>query len=74
MAALELQLLGSFKAALGGEKLESFRTQKAQALLIYLAIEPEAHRRENLTAILWPGMPNARREAIYDRPFFIFDG
>jgi DNA-binding SARP family transcriptional activator/tetratricopeptide (TPR) repeat protein len=31
-----------------------FRTRKHFALLIYLALEPQAHRREKLAALLWP--------------------
>ncbi len=58
MAVLKLELLGSFRCLLGEEPLESFRTIKVQALLIYLAIDAEAHRRESLTALLWPGMPD----------------
>lgn len=58
MAALALMFLGSFQAAVGGEPLPSFRTNKVQALLIYLATEPTALRREELMAMLWPGMPD----------------
>ena len=32
----------------------TFRTRKHFALLIYLALEPQAHRREKLGALLWP--------------------
>jgi DNA-binding SARP family transcriptional activator/tetratricopeptide (TPR) repeat protein len=31
-----------------------FRTRKHFALLIYLALEPQLHRREKLAALLWP--------------------
>jgi len=37
--------------------LGGFRTRLAQALFIYLACEPERHRREHLMALLWPGLP-----------------
>ncbi|HET7042833.1 MAG TPA: hypothetical protein VFI13_12485, partial [Gemmatimonadales bacterium] len=33
----------------------TFRTRKHFALLIYLALEPQTHRREKLGALLWPG-------------------
>lgn len=33
----------------------NFRTRKHFALLIYLALEPQLHRREKLGALLWPG-------------------
>jgi DNA-binding SARP family transcriptional activator/tetratricopeptide (TPR) repeat protein len=32
----------------------TFRTRKHFALLIYLALEPQTHRREKLGALLWP--------------------
>ncbi len=57
MGTLSLRLLGSFQAQLEGKELESFRTNKVQALLIYLAVEPSAHSREMLMELLWPGMP-----------------
>ena len=58
MITLSLSLLGSFKAALNHKPIPSFRTNKVQALLIYLVIEQaKAHRREALMALLWPGMP-----------------
>ncbi|WP_420643887.1 AfsR/SARP family transcriptional regulator [Candidatus Leptofilum sp.] len=37
--------------------LTGFRTTKVKALLIYLATEPAPQRRETLTTLLWPGMP-----------------
>ncbi len=58
MAALKLELLGRFRSFLGQEPLENFRTSKVQALLIYLAVEAEAHDRKSLTSLLWPGMPD----------------
>ncbi|MFW6070607.1 MAG: protein kinase domain-containing protein, partial [bacterium] len=58
MSGLSLSLLGPFQATVGGERLAHFRTKKVQALLIYLAAEPDAsHRREKLTTLLWPGLP-----------------
>jgi DNA-binding SARP family transcriptional activator/tetratricopeptide (TPR) repeat protein len=50
-----LQVLGS--PALHGPDGEAvtFRTKKHFALLIYLALEPQLHRREKLGALLWPG-------------------
>jgi DNA-binding SARP family transcriptional activator/tRNA A-37 threonylcarbamoyl transferase component Bud32 len=57
MTKLSLSLLGAFRAALNGKILTGFRTNKAQALLIYLVVEPEPQRREHLMTLLWPGMP-----------------
>ena len=54
---LSLSLLGPFQAALGMEPLGNFRTRKVQALLIHLAAEPEAHSRDSLMNLMWPGMP-----------------
>lgn len=58
MAALTLKLLGNFRAYLDQQPLDSFRTNKVQALLTYLAIEPEAQSRDSLTTLLWPRMPD----------------
>jgi DNA-binding SARP family transcriptional activator len=75
MAALSIALLGNFEATLQNQPLPSFRTNKVQALLIYLVTEqsPEkfgAHPREKLLDLLWPGLPerSARhnlRQVIY---------
>jgi serine/threonine protein kinase len=75
MAALSIALLGNFRARLHNEPLPPFRTNKVQALLIYLVTEgsPEksgAHPREKLLDLLWPGLPerSARhnlRQVIY---------
>jgi len=57
-STLTLSLLGNFRADLNGRPLDRFRTNKVQALLIYLAAEPErAHRREFLMELLWPDLP-----------------
>ncbi len=64
MSQLSLSLLGGFKALLNGEPLTGFRTLKVQALLICLVAEPDKeHRREQLMALLWPGMPEASARA-----------
>ncbi len=78
---LQLSLLGPFSASLDNQPLENFRTNKVQALLIYLAVErARPHRREALMALLWPDLPlesaqvNLRqtiyrlRQATGDRP------
>src|SRR5262245_31318519 len=56
MAALplRLRLLGGFEARLGTGPALGFPTRKAQALLAYLALGPDAgHPREKLTSLLW---------------------
>jgi DNA-binding SARP family transcriptional activator len=57
MTALSIYLLGPFRAELEGETLTDFRTRKVQALLIYLAAETQAHKRDRLLELLWPGLP-----------------
>ncbi|MGB3715042.1 MAG: protein kinase [Candidatus Promineifilaceae bacterium] len=57
MASLKLSFFGPIQNSLEGLPLEGFRTNKVQALLIYVVTEPKAHSRESLMALLWPGMP-----------------
>ncbi len=58
MATLSLSLLGPFTATFNDQPLHNFKTNKVQALLIYLAVERNRpHRRETLFTLLWPGMP-----------------
>ena len=58
MSTLSLSLLGPFQARLGDQELRKFRTNKVQALFIFLAVECNAaHRREALMELLWPGLP-----------------
>jgi DNA-binding SARP family transcriptional activator len=58
MPHLSISLLGPFAASLGERPLYKFRTNKVQALLIYLVVEGEqVHRRETLMNLLWPDLP-----------------
>jgi hypothetical protein len=69
---LSLSLLGGFEARLEPGLPLTFRTQKAQALLAYLALPPgQAHRRDKLAALLWGEMRDEQartslRQALYD--------
>jgi DNA-binding SARP family transcriptional activator len=64
VAVLSLHLLGSFEATIDGIPLIRFRTKSVQALLVYLACQPEQpHRREGLMALLWPGLPQESAQA-----------
>src|SRR5262245_1610098 len=72
MTRLHLNLLGGFEVRLEPGLPLTFRTQKAQALLAYLAVPlGRAHRREKLAALLWGGMRDEQartglRQALYD--------
>lgn len=55
---LSLSLLGPFAARVNERPLTQLHSQKAQALLIYLAVEArQVHQRESLMALLWPDYP-----------------
>jgi len=72
MTRLHLNLLGGLEARLESGSPLTFRTQKAQGLLAYLAVPPgQAHRRDKLAALLWGAMRNEQartslRQALYD--------
>ncbi|MBV7333011.1 hypothetical protein KFU94_33240 [Chloroflexi bacterium TSY] len=53
MSQLTLSLLGAPRLEVDGHPL-SVDTRKATALLIYLAVTNEIHRRDALCALLWP--------------------
>jgi WD40 repeat protein/serine/threonine protein kinase/DNA-binding SARP family transcriptional activator len=58
MEKLSLTLLGNFEAVLDQRPFTQFRTNKVQALLIYLVVEaPTVHQRDILIELLWPGLP-----------------
>ena len=71
MAPLELKFLNSFQATLNGSAITKFRSSKVQALLIYLAMQPErAFARDAVTALLWPDETETRarqnsRQSLY---------
>ncbi len=61
MPALSLSLLGPFSAFLDEQPQTNFRSNRVQALLIYLTVEHApsglyAHRRDGLMTLLWPEM------------------
>jgi adenylate cyclase len=64
MAHLTIRLLGPVQIALDGEPVTGFESEKARALLAYLAAEPDRpHRREVLAEMLWPGRPEGAARA-----------
>ncbi len=61
MPRLSLHLLGPARVTLDDRPVSDFATDKARALLFYLAVEAgSAHRREALTGLLWPDQPEER--------------
>lgn len=55
---LTLSLLGEIEISLNGNSLQDLPSQKAQALLFYLAVESQrAHLREALAEMFWPEKP-----------------
>ncbi len=53
MSVLRLNVLGPPEAFHDGSRL-TFALRKAQALLLYLAVEGGLHSRSKLAALLWP--------------------
>ena len=55
MAYLALALMGPFEAVLDGKRVTWFQSDKARALLAYLAVEAAMpHARHALAGLLWP--------------------
>jgi predicted ATPase/DNA-binding SARP family transcriptional activator len=54
MARLAFALLGPLHVTLDDQPVSGFGYDKARALLAYLALEAQAHRRDALAALLWP--------------------
>ena len=59
MSTLRLHLLGSSRLERDGAPLE-FDTRKNVALVTYLAVTGQNHRRESLIALLWPELEPSR--------------
>jgi DNA-binding SARP family transcriptional activator len=64
MPLLALRLCGNvILTASGGEPIEPPLGAKTLGLLAYLALEPGAHRRERITALLWGDSPEEKARA-----------
>jgi len=58
MAQLKISLFGGLLVKLDEQPVNGFESNKARALLAYLATETDRpHSREKLSALLWPDMP-----------------
>ena len=57
MHDMTLTLLGTFAVTVNNVAVTRFSTDKVRALLVYLALEPHPHRREQLAGLLWPDSP-----------------
>ncbi|HSM56869.1 MAG TPA: BTAD domain-containing putative transcriptional regulator [Candidatus Sulfomarinibacteraceae bacterium] len=62
-APLQIYCLGRLEIHYQGRRLSPSLLKKAQALLVYLALEPGPHRRDKLATLLWSDMPAATARA-----------
>jgi predicted ATPase/DNA-binding SARP family transcriptional activator/Tfp pilus assembly protein PilF len=61
MGRLTVNLLGPYEVDLDGDQIRDFTTEKARALLAYVAVEANrAHRRDFLAGLLWPEQPQQK--------------
>jgi len=60
MSVLQIKLLGGFSVHLADQPLTKFRSDKARALLAYLAAQPDRdHARTTLATLLWGDLPDS---------------
>lgn len=58
MAELEIRLLGPLQVSVAGQPVLNFKSNKARALLVYLAVEAgKLHHRAVLAGTFWPDLP-----------------
>lgn len=61
---LRLTLLGSPQIHLSNQPLTDFATNKAQALVFYLAVTGRPHSRDELATLLGDGMTDAQAKKL----------
>ncbi|MCB0060838.1 MAG: NACHT domain-containing protein, partial [Caldilineaceae bacterium] len=54
MTNFTLQFLGQFHVRVDERPIHDFHSEKARALLAYLALEPQEHARSQLATLFWP--------------------
>ncbi|MEZ4866010.1 MAG: BTAD domain-containing putative transcriptional regulator [Caldilineaceae bacterium] len=54
MTQFTFRFLGQFHVSLAATPITDFHSDKARALLAYLALEPREHARTELATLLWP--------------------
>ena len=59
MKGLQLNLLGKLEVVYEGAAVTGFESAKVPALLTYLAVTGQAHRRDTLATLLWGDLPEA---------------
>lgn len=57
---LEIRTLGGLSVRRGGQPVKRLASRKAEALLVYLGMRPQAHSREALATLLWSDLPPPR--------------
>ncbi len=72
MATLSIHLLGPPHIELNGQPIELNR-RKALALLAYLAVTGQSHRRDSLAALLWPELDQSRARAALRRELSVLN-
>ena len=71
MGTLHISILGTFHVTQDGKAVTGFDSDKARALLAYLAIEADRpHRREKLAGLFWPEQTDKRARANLSQVLF----
>ena len=57
---LEIRTLGGLSLSLDGQQIKDIGSHKAQALLVYLAVDDVLRNRNSLLALFWPESPQVQ--------------